>query len=79
MQNYANMDDLFGATLEIEKVLAKFGETPFELLKDEHEGTTMSNVVVEKQISVLNESLINFFRQGITLGHGVGSFGTSTI
>jgi hypothetical protein len=27
---------------------------------------------------VLNESFINFFRQGITLGHGVRSFGANT-
>jgi hypothetical protein len=35
MQDYVNMDELFGATLKIEKVLAKLGKTPFELLKDE--------------------------------------------
>lgn len=27
---------------------------------------------------MLNESFINFFKQGITLGHGVGSFGAIT-
>jgi hypothetical protein len=35
MRDYVNMDELFSATLEIEKVLAKLGKTPFELLKDE--------------------------------------------
>ncbi len=29
------MDELFAATLEIEKVLAELGETPYELLKEE--------------------------------------------
>jgi hypothetical protein len=72
------MDELFGATLEIKKVLDELGETPFDLLKDEQEGVATFDVVVEKQVSVLNESLINFFRQGITLGHGVGSFGSNT-
>jgi hypothetical protein len=33
MRDYANTDELFGATLEIEKVLAKLREIPFELLK----------------------------------------------
>jgi hypothetical protein len=78
MKDYANMDELFGAALEIEKALAKLGEIPFELLKDEHEGVATYDVVVEKQVNVLNESLINFFKQGITLGNGVGSFGAST-
>jgi hypothetical protein len=35
MRDYVNMDELFGATLEIEKVLAKLGKTPFESLKNE--------------------------------------------
>jgi hypothetical protein len=30
--------------------------------------------VIEKQFNVLNESLIKFFKQGITLSHGIGSF-----
>jgi hypothetical protein len=38
-------------------------------LKDKQEGV-MDNAIVEKQVSVLNESLINFLKQGITLGHG---------
>jgi hypothetical protein len=54
------------------RVLAKLGETPFELLKNEQEEGTVENVIVEKKVSVLNESLINFLKQGITLGHGVG-------
>jgi hypothetical protein len=30
----------------------------------------VANVVVEKQISALNGSIINVFKQGITSGHG---------
>jgi len=57
--------------------LAELGETPFELLKDEQEGMVV-NVIFDKQVNVLNESLIKFFKQGITLGHGVGSYGVMT-
>ncbi len=35
MRDYVKMDELFAATLEIEKVLAELGETPYELLKEE--------------------------------------------
>ncbi len=31
----------------------------------------MVDVVVEKQVNALNESLISFFKQGITTGHGI--------
>jgi hypothetical protein len=36
------------------------------------------NAIFEKQVNALNESLIKFFKQGITLGHGVGSYGVMT-
>ncbi len=36
------------------------------------------DVVVEKQINALNKSLIDFFKQGITPCHGIGSFGART-
>ncbi len=38
----------------------------------------MVGAIVEKHVSALNESIIDFFKQGITLGNGVGFFGAST-
>jgi hypothetical protein len=35
MQDHANMDALLNATLEAEQMLAKLGEAPFEMLKEE--------------------------------------------
>jgi hypothetical protein len=35
MRDYTSMDGLLVAALEVEWVLAKLGETPFELLKEE--------------------------------------------
>ncbi len=60
------------------KVLTELGETPFELLKDEQEGV-VANFIVEKQINALNGSIIKFFKQGITLGYGAGSFGVIVV
>jgi hypothetical protein len=34
MKDYANMDVLFDAALEVERVLVELGKTPFELLKE---------------------------------------------
>jgi hypothetical protein len=67
------MDELLIATLEVERVLAKLGETPFELMTDEQEKGSTIDAIVRKQVSALNESLINFFRQGITPSHGAWS------
>lgn len=42
------MDELLATTLEVEWVLAKLGETPFELLKEKQEEGAMANTTVEK-------------------------------
>ncbi len=39
----------------------------------------MVDVVVEKQVNMLKESLIIFFKQIITLGHEIGSFGVRIV
>jgi len=79
VRDYANMDELLSTVLEVERVLAKLKETPFELMKDEQEEGLTTNVVVDKKVSALNESLINFFRQGITPSHGTRSPSISTV
>lgn len=33
--------------------------------------------MVEKQINVLNESFINFFKQGVSWSHGIGFLGSN--
>jgi hypothetical protein len=47
-------------SLEVKQVLIELGETPFE--KEEQEDGMMNEMVVEKQVNVLNESLISFFK-----------------
>lgn len=46
MKDHANMEDLFNAALEVERVLAKLGKTPFELLKEEEKNMTVGENVV---------------------------------
>jgi hypothetical protein len=35
VRTFANIEELMGATIEVERVLGELGETPFEPLKEE--------------------------------------------
>ncbi len=50
-----------GAVIEVERVLGELGETPFELLKEEQEEGS-EETIMEKQVTALNETLVNFFK-----------------
>lgn len=64
MKDYAKMEAMLNVALDMERVLAKLSETPFELLKEEQkENMGTIEIVVEKQVQVLNESLINLLRK----------------
>jgi len=47
MRDYTNMDELLAATLEVEWVLTKLRETPFELLNEKQEEGAMANTNVK--------------------------------
>jgi hypothetical protein len=58
------MESLLAFALEVGKILGELGKTPYEPLKEEHEESmSISETIVEKQIQVLNESLISLLRQ----------------
>jgi hypothetical protein len=64
MQDHAHMEALPSVALEFERVLAKLGETPFEMLKEEHEKNMMvGKIIMEKHVQLLNESLINLLKR----------------
>ncbi len=50
-----------GAATEVERVLGELGETAYESLQEEQEEETMESNV-EKQVTALNNTLINFFK-----------------
>jgi hypothetical protein len=58
---FANIEELVGAAIEVERVLGELGETPYESLREEQEDETSDNAV-EKQVAALNNTLINFFK-----------------
>lgn len=68
MKDYTNMDVLFDVALEVEQVLVKLGKTPFELLKEQQEeNMCIIETTMEKQVQVLNESLINLLKRQLDL------------
>ncbi len=49
------------AAIEVERVLGELGETPLEPLKEERDEDTEESIM-EKQVTTLNETLINLFK-----------------
>ncbi|CAK9226768.1 unnamed protein product [Sphagnum troendelagicum] len=58
---FADIEELVDAAVEVERVLGELGETPLEPFKEEGEELAEENVM-EKQVSTLNETLINLFK-----------------
>jgi hypothetical protein len=61
VQTFADIEELVGAAIEVEKVLAELGETPYEPLREEQEEEALENNM-EKQVDALKNALINFFK-----------------
>jgi hypothetical protein len=59
---FVDIEELVGAATEVEKVLGELRETPYEPLREEQEKET-SKSNVEKQVTALNSTLINFFKK----------------
>ncbi len=61
VRTFANIEELVGAAIEVERVLGELGEMPFEPFKEEQEEGT-KETIMEKQVTALNETLVNFFK-----------------
>jgi hypothetical protein len=61
VRTFTNIEELVGATTKLERVLGELGETPYEPLKEEQEEGT-SETIMEKQVTALNNTFINFFK-----------------
>jgi predicted aspartyl protease len=58
---FADIEELVAAAIEVERVLGELGETPLEPLKEERDEDTEESIM-EKQVTTLNETLINLFK-----------------
>ncbi len=61
VRTFADIEELIGAATEVERVMGKLREIPYEPLKEEQEEES-SQTIMEKQVTALNNTLINFFK-----------------
>ncbi len=64
VRTFIDIEELVGAATELERVLGELGETPFEPLKEEQEEGVLETMM-EKQVTALNNTLINFFKGNV--------------
>jgi hypothetical protein len=62
VRTYANVEEILVATKDVERVLNELGDIPFAPFKEEQEEGMHNDTLLEKQMSTLNESFINFFK-----------------
>jgi len=63
IKTYTNIKEMVFATTEIERMLGTFGETPYDPLGEEKDEDATGELSTNKQLSMLNEILIHFFRE----------------
>ncbi len=62
VKTYANVEEILAIAKDVERVFGELGETSFEPLKEEQEEGMHNDTLLEKQVSTLNESFINFLK-----------------
>ncbi len=75
VRTFTDIEELVGAATELERVLGELGETPYEPLKEEQEEWA-SETMMEKQVTALNNTFINFFKGTI---HNPKASSSSTV
>jgi hypothetical protein len=64
VRTFVDIEELVNAATELERVLGELGETPFETLKEEQEEGVVE-MMMEKQVTTLNNTLINFLKGSV--------------
>ncbi len=79
VRTYTDIKEMVITTTKIERVLGDLGETPYDPFREEKDEDLTRESSIEKQLSVLNETLIHFFREfGSRIGASVSSFGNAS-
>ncbi len=63
VRTYTDIEEMVITTIKIEKVLGYLGETPYDPLREEKDEDVTSESFIDKQLSMLNETLIHSFRE----------------
>jgi len=64
VRTFTDIEELVGATIELERVLGEIGETPFEPLKEEQD-KGVEETLMEKQVTALNDTLVNLIKRNV--------------
>ncbi len=64
VRTFTDIKELVGVATELERVLGEIGETPYEPLKEEQE-EGVEETLMEKQVTPLNTTLVNFFKRSV--------------
>jgi hypothetical protein len=79
VKTYIDIEEMVIVTTEIERVLGGLGETPYDPLKEEKDENAIGKSSTDKQLLMLNETLIHFFRGfGSRNGANASSFGSTS-
>jgi hypothetical protein len=61
VRTYTDIEEMVIAIIDIDNVLRDLGETPYDPLKEEKDEDAIGESFIDKQLSMLNETLIHFF------------------
>ncbi len=79
VRTYINIEEILITTIEIERVLGDLGETPYDRLREEKDEDATRESSIDKQLLVLNETLIHFFWEfGSSSGTSANCFGSTS-
>ncbi len=62
VKTYTHIEKMVITTTEIERILGDLGEILYDPVKEEKDEDAIGESSTDKQLSVLNETLIHFFR-----------------
>jgi len=63
VRTYIDINEMVIVAIKIERVLGNLGETPYDPLKEEKDEDAIGKSFTNKQLSMLNETLIHFFEE----------------
>jgi hypothetical protein len=63
VKTYIDIDEMVSAAAEIERVLGDLGETIYDPLREEKYEDVIRESSIDKQLLVLNQTLVHFFRE----------------
>ncbi len=63
VRTYTDIEEMVIAVIDIDNVLRNLGETPYDPLKEEKDEDATGESFTDKQLSMLHETLIHFFKE----------------